>query len=182
MNPLEQELELPYWRFMNKDRVSLPDIDIDTEASKRVKVFNKVQSYFRSIGGDLVNICTFGTEGSKSALRTAARGLGIDQDVITYLVSMIPNERGFDWTLHECYFGNEDHGRIEKFVEEIDKYEFLWAVASKIEGLITRLGVHASGVVAVNEPFTERNSFMKTSKEVVVSAFDLHDSEKIGFN
>ena len=180
MNPLEQELELPYWRFMNKDRVSLPDIDIDTEASKRVKVFNKVQSYFRSIGGDLVNICTFGTEGSKSALRTAARGLGIDQDVITYLVSMIPNERGFDWTLHECYFGNEDHGRIEKFVEEIDKYEFLWAVASKIEGLITRLGVHASGVVAVNEPFTERNSLMKTSKEVVVSAFDLHDSEKLG--
>ena len=180
MNPLEQEIELPAWRFLHPERPGLPDIDIDTEASKRVKVFNKVQEYFRSIGGDLVNICTFGTEGSKSALRTAARGLELDQDIITYLVSMIPNERGFDWTLTQCYEGDEEHTAITKFKEEIDQYTNLWAVAKQIEGLITRLGVHASGVVAVNESFTEHNSMMKTSKEVVVSAFDLHDSEELG--
>lgn len=180
MNPLEQGLELPYWRFLHKDRPGLPDIDIDTEAAKRVKVFNKVQEYFKSIGGDLVNVCTFGTEGSKSALRTAARGLALDQDVVTYLVSMIPNERGFDWTLDQCYYGDEDHTAITKFKEEIDKYESLWAVARKIEGLVTRLGVHASGVIAVNGSFIDHNSFMKTSKEVVVSAFDLHDSEDLG--
>lgn len=180
MNPLEQELDMPAWRFLHPERPGLPDIDIDTEASKRVKVFNKVQEYFRSIGGDLVNICTFGTEGSKSALRTAARGLELDQDIITYLVSMIPNERGFDWTLDQCYFGDLEHTPIAKFKEEIDQYTNLWAVARQIEGLVTRLGVHASGVVAVNESFTTHNSLMKTSKSVIVSAFDLHDSEELG--
>ena len=180
MDPLKQELELPAWRFLHPERPQLPDIDIDTESSKRNKVFNKVQTYFNEMGGDLVNVCTFGTEGSKSALKTAARGLNIDQDVINYLTSMIPNERGFDWTLHQCYEGDEDHKRIEKFYEEMQKFPDLWEVATKIEGLITRLGVHASGVIAVNDDFVKYNSYMKTSKGQVVSAFDLHDSEELG--
>lgn len=165
---------------MHPSRPDLPDIDIDTESSKRLKVFNRIQEFFQSLGGNLVNICTFGTEGTKSALQTAARGLDVDADAITYLTSMIPNERGFDWTLSQCYYGDEEHPQIKAFKEEIDKYEGLWDVASSIEGLVTRLGVHASGVVAVNCDFTEYNSYMKTSKGVVVSAFDLHDSEEMG--
>ena len=180
MNPLKQELIMPVWRFLHPSRPDLPDIDIDTESSKRVKVFNRVQDYFQSLGGNLVNICTFGTEGTKSALKTSARGLGIDDDVVTYLTSMIPNERGFDWTLSQCYYGDDDHPAIKAFKEEIDKYPQLWELATTIEGLVTRLGVHASGVVAVNTDFTEYNSYMKTSKEQIVSAFDLHDSEKMG--
>jgi DNA polymerase-3 subunit alpha len=180
MNPIEQDEDLPYWRFLHEGRPNLPDIDIDTEASKRVKVFNKVQAYFQSIGGDLINVCTFGTEGSKSALRTAARGLNIPDEAITYLVSMIPNERGFDWTLDQCYSGDDSHPAIKKFKEEIDKYDGLWVVAHGIEGLVTHLGVHASGVIAVNGNFLDYNGIMKTSKNVVVSAFDLHDSEDMG--
>jgi DNA polymerase-3 subunit alpha len=180
MDPLKQELYLPAWRFLHPERPQLPDIDIDTESSKRNKVFNKVQTYFNEMGGDLVNVCTFGTEGSKSALKTAARGLGIDPDVINYLTSMIPNERGFDWTLHQCYEGDDEHTKIEKFYEEMQKYPDLWQVATKIEGLITRLGVHASGVIAVNDDFIKYNSYMKTSKGQIVSAFDLHDSEELG--
>jgi DNA polymerase-3 subunit alpha len=181
MNPIEQDEDLPYWRFLHEGRPNLPDIDIDTEASKRVKVFNKVQAYFQSIGGDLINVCTFGTEGSKSALRTAARGLGIADEVITYLVSMIPNERGFDWTLDQCYNGDgSDHPQIKKFREEVDKYDHLWEVAHGIEGLVTHLGVHASGVIAVNGNFLDYNGIMKTSKDQIVSAFDLHDSEDMG--
>lgn len=180
MNPLTQELEMPVWRFLHPSRPDLPDIDIDTESAKRVKVFNRVQEYFQSLGGNLVNICTFGTEGTKSALKTSARGLDIDDDVISYLTSMIPNERGFDWTLSQCYYGDDEHQAIKAFREEIDKYPQLWELASTIEGLVTRLGVHASGVVAVNCDFTEYNSYMKTSREQLVSAFDLHDSEALG--
>lgn len=180
MDPLKQELVLPVWRFLHPSRPDLPDIDIDTESSKRVRVFKRVQDYFKKLGGNLVNICTFGTEGTKSALKTAARGLNIDDDVITYLTSMIPNERGFDWTLDQCYYGDDEHTAIKAFKEEIDNYPQLWELARTIEGLVTRLGVHASGVVAVNCPFTEYNSYMKTSKGQIVSAFDLHDSEKMG--
>jgi DNA polymerase III subunit alpha len=180
LDPLSQALELPPWRFIHKDRPGLPDIDIDTEGNKRVRTFNKVQEYFKSIGGDLVNVCTFGTEKSKSAIRTAGRGLGIDDETISYIVSMVPNERGFDWTLSQCMYGDEDHVAIPKFQEEMAKNKKLWTLASKIEGLITRIGVHASGVIALNEDITEHNSLMKTSRGVAVTAYNLEDTEYAG--
>lgn len=177
MNPLEQELELPFWRFLHPSRPDMPDIDVDTESFKRQKVFNKVQDYFRSIGGDVVNVCTFGTEGTKSAIKTAARGLNIDADVVTYITSMIPNERGFDWSLDDCYYGTEERPKIKAFIEQMTAYPDLWKLAHRIEGLVTRLGVHASGVVCVNGDFTDRCSFMKTQNGQLVTAFELHDTE-----
>ena len=181
MNPMEQPVKMASWRFLAPERPELPDIDFDTESAKRLKVFNKVRDYFENIGGEMYNICTFGTLGSKNALRTAARGLNIPEEVVNYLVSMIPNERGFDWTLKECYFGNgEDRNPIGAFVEEMDQYPQLWELAQKIEGLVTSLSVHASGVVMVNGDFLNYNSVMKTSHEQLVTAYDLHDSEKCG--
>ena len=180
MDPIA--LDLPFvWRFMHPSRPDYPDIDVDSESDKRALVFNKVKEYFNGIGGDVVNVCTFGTEGTKSALKTAGRGLNIDEDVINYLTSMIPNERGFDWSLSDCYNGNgEDRAPIKAFKEEIDKHKGLWALANNIEGLVTRLGVHASGVICVNGDFIEHGSYMKTTKEQLVTAFDLHDQEECG--
>lgn len=180
INPLTQPLEMPFWRFIHSDRPGLPDIDIDTEANKRVKVFNKVQEYFQSIGGDMIHVCTFGTEGSKSAINTAARGLGIDEDTASYLTAMIPNSRGSDWTLSQCYYGDEEHPQIRSFKDEMDKNPKLWQVASAIEGLVTRLGCHASGVLALNEPVWHTNGVMKTSKGILVTAWDLEDTEQTG--
>ena len=180
MNPVE--MELPFvWRFLHPSRPDLPDIDVDSESDKRAQVFNEIRKYFNSIGGDVINVCTFGTEGTKSAIKTAARGLDIDDDVVTYITSMIPNERGFDWTLKDCYYGNgEDRAPIKTFVEQMNEYPRLWELAQNIEGLITRLGVHASGVVCVNGDFTNYNSYMKTSKGQLVTAFDLHTLERCG--
>jgi DNA polymerase-3 subunit alpha len=180
LDPLRQELVMPYWRFIHKDRPELPDIDIDTEGSKRTRVFNKVKEYFNSIGGDVINVCTFGTEKSKSAIRTAGRALNVDDDVISFIVSLVPNERGFDWTLDQCMYGDEDHKAIPKFQEEMGRERSLWKLAYSIEGLITRLGVHASGVIAFNEDFTKHNSLMKTSRGVLVSAYNLEDTEYAG--
>ena len=180
LDPLRQELVMPYWRFIHKDRPELPDIDIDTEGSKRTRVFNKVKEYFNSIGGDVINVCTFGTEKSKSAIRTAGRALNVDDDVISFIVSLVPNERGFDWTLDQCMYGDEEHKAIAKFQEEMGRERSLWKLAYSIEGLITRLGVHASGVIAFNEDFTKHNSLMKTSRGVLVSAYNLEDTEYAG--
>lgn len=180
LDPLRQELIMPYWRFIHKDRPELPDIDIDTEGSKRTRVFNKVKEYFNSIGGDVINVCTFGTEKSKSAIRTAGRALGVDDDIVSFMVSLVPNERGFDWTLDQCMYGDEDHKAIPKFQEEMGREKSLWKLAYSIEGLITRLGVHASGVIAFNEDFTKHNSLMKTSRGVLVSAYNLEDTEYAG--
>lgn len=173
-------LDLPYvWRFMHPSRPDYPDIDVDSESDKRQAVFNKIRDYFRSIGGDVINVCTFGTEGTKSALKTAARGLNINLDEVAYVSSMVPNERGFDWSLHDCYYGNnDDRSPISAFKKEMDANPQWWKLAQSIEGLVTRLGVHASGVVCVNGDFIEHGSYMKTNSEQLVTAFDLHDQEK----
>ena len=178
MNPID--LKLPYvWRFMHPSRPDYPDIDVDSESDKRAAVFNAVRDYFRANGGDVINVCTFGTEGTKSALKTAGRGLDIDDDVINYITAMIPNERGFDWSLHDCYYGNsEDRKPIKAFIEQMEQYPQLWELASAIEGLITRLGVHASGVVCVNGDYTQYGSVMKTNRGQIVTCFDLHTQER----
>ena len=180
MNPIE--MNLPFvWRFLHPSRPDMPDIDFDTESDKRAKVFYEVKQYFQNIGGDVINVCTFGTEGTKSALKTAGRGLKINDDVINYITSMVPNERGFDWSLHDCYYGNdEDRKPIKAFVEQMHEYPRLWELASAIEGLITRLGVHASGVVCINDDFNNYNSYMKTSRGQLVTAYDLHTLERCG--
>lgn len=180
MNPVQ--LDLPFvWRFLHPSRPDLPDIDFDTESDKRAKVFNEVKNYFNSIGGDVINVCTFGTEGTKSAIKTAGRGLNIDDEVVSYITSMIPNERGFDWSLKDCYYGNgDDRAPIKAFVEQMTLYPRLWELAQSIEGLITRLGVHASGVVCVNDDFNKYNSYMKTSKGQIVTSYDLHTLERCG--
>ena len=180
MNPIK--MNLPFvWRFLHPSRPDLPDIDFDTESNKRAAVFNAVRNYFNKIGGDVINVCTFGTEGTKSAIKTAARGLKIDDDVVSYITSMIPNERGFDWSLHDCYYGNDDDRKpIKAFVEQMNQYPRLWELAQNIEGLITRLGVHASGVVCVNDDFNNYNSYMKTNKMQLVTSYDLHTLERCG--
>lgn len=180
MNPVQ--MDLPFvWRFLHPSRPDLPDIDFDTESDKRLAVFKAVRDYFNSIGGDVINVCTFGTEGTKSAIKTAGRGLKIDDDTITYITSMIPNERGFDWTLSECYYGNGDDKKpIKAFVDQMKEHPKLWKLAQNIEGLITRLGVHASGVVCVNGDFNDYNSVMKTSHEQLVTSYDLHTLERCG--
>ena len=180
IDPLDQPIELPFWRFIHAERPGLPDIDIDTEASKRIAVFNKVQQYFNKLGGDLIHVCTFGTEKSKGAINTAVRGLELDDDIASYLTAMVPNARGFDWTLKQCYYGDEEHQAIANFRDEMNKNPLLWKVASRIEGLVTSLGCHASGVLALNDEVWKTNSVMKTSKGVLVTAFDLEDTEQLG--
>lgn len=180
IDPLNQPLVMPHWRFIHRDRPGLPDIDIDSEGDKRNKVFNRVKEYFVGLGGDFINVSTFGTEKAKSALRTAGRALDIEDDAISYIVSMIPNERGFDWDLTECMYGRGERKPLPSFQTEMAKNKNLWNLAYKIEGLITNLSVHASGVVAVNEPITEHNSVMKTSRGIRVTAFNLEDTEYAG--
>lgn len=89
---------LPYWRFLNKERAELPDIDIDLAPSKRPAIFKAIREERGEFG--LVQVATFGTEGTKSAILTACRGYrseeypeGIDVDIAQYMSSLVPQER-----------------------------------------------------------------------------------------
>lgn len=177
INPLWEGTKTYSWRFLNPSRVSVLDVDTDIEASRRAPVLQALRNYY---GADRVaNVVTFGTEGSKSAIQTAARGLGIDNDISLYIASLIPSDRGKTRTLSQCYYGDEenDFRPIPLFVQQMKEYPELWETAQKIEGLVSRVGEHAGGVIFVDEPFVNSTALMKVPNGDVVTQFDLHDSE-----
>ena len=177
INPMWETTRTFSWRFLNPDRVSVLDIDTDIEGSRRSTILQALRDYY---GEDRVaNVVTFGTEKSKSAVQTAARGLGIDNDIALYISSLIPADRGQTRTLRQCYYGDEenDFKPIPLFVREMDNYPELWQVAQRIEGLICRVGEHAGGVIFVDEPFENSTALMRVPNGDIVTQFDLHDCE-----
>ena len=163
--------------LINIGKPRVARIDTDIEGGKRAQVLAALR---RKYGQDRVsNVVTFGTEGSKSAIQTAARGLGIDNDVSLYISSLIPADRGKVRTLSQCYYGDDEFAAIPLFIQQMNQYPELWQVAQKIEGLICRVGEHAGGVIFVDEPFTESTAMMKVPNGDVVTQFDLHDCEDV---
>lgn len=182
MDPIKYGIEKMYWRFIHRDRPELPDVDTDFQASKRPRVTAALKQYFESIGGEVYNIATFGTETAKAALQTAARGLGYDSDLGLYISSLVPIDRGKVRTLHQCYYGDEEKefNPIPQFISAMNQYQDIWEVAQKVEGTICRRGLHACGMLIVNEDFCEHNAIMKAPNGTLCSQFELHDSEYMG--
>lgn len=178
MNNLRETTKCFPWRFLNPKRESVLDIDTDIEGGRREQVLQ----HFRKVYGEdrVANVATFRTEKSKSAVLTAARGLGIDVDIATYIASLIPADRGQLRSLDECMDGDEEKGfaPIKQFrIEMLENYPELWEVAHKIEGLICGSGLHAGGVIFVDEPFTESTALMRAPDGTICTQFELHDSE-----
>ncbi|WP_010497706.1 PHP domain-containing protein [Paenibacillus elgii] len=182
INPLDYGIEMPHWRHLHRSRpdIGALDIDIDTEGSKRPRIIQALKKYF---GEDRVlQVCTFGTEGSKSAIQTACRGLGLDSDIGLFVSSLIPFERGENWTISDCLYGNVEKDRepIKEFINEIEKYEHLKETALKIEGKINKRSIHAGGVVVFNEPYYKSNAMMKAPNGLPITQFNLDDSQAVG--
>ena len=180
INPMREKTKTFRWRFLNPDRVSVLDVDFDIEGTKRAQVLSKFREFY---GDDRVaNVATFRTEKSKSAILTAARGLGIDVDIAQYISSLIPADRGMLRSLDQCMYGDSENGftPIKQFVIEMtENYPELWNVAHAVEGLICGSGIHAGGVIFVDEPFTESVALMRAPDGTICTQFELHDSEAV---
>ena len=185
LDPLRWGLD--YWRFLNEERVELPDIDTDLSPSRRKLIFKRIRDERGEL--NLIQVSTFGTEGTRSAIQTACRGYrsseypdGIDNDIALYMSSLIPQERGFLWSLDEVVNGNEEKGRkpVKAFIQEVEKYPGLLDIMTSIEGLISRRGQHASGVMLYNNSPFETNAIMRSPNGDLTTQFDLHDSEALG--
>lgn len=179
INPLRENVQTRAWRFLNPSRTSVLDIDTDISGLRREDVLKRLRDVY---GQDRIsNVLTFGTEKTKSAILTAARGLNIPVDTAQYIASLVPSDRGTIRTLDQCYYGDEDNGfkPVKDFVKAMKQNPDLWRVAKRIEGLVCRVGCHAGGIIFVDEPFTNSGALMKTPDGTVVTAFDLHDCEKL---
>ncbi len=195
------EWDLPFFRYMNDERVELGDIDIDICPSKKGTIVKEIkkerggrfnpeidQLSKDNLGCTL--IATYGTEGTKSAILTACRGYrseeytnGIDNDEAQYIASLVPSERGFLWSIDEVVNGNPEKGRkpVQMFINEVNQYPGLLDIIKGIEGLINKRSSHASGVILFDEdPYEFGAGFMRTPKGEVITQLDLHDCEASG--
>lgn len=193
------------WRFLNKERVELPDIDTDLSPSKRKLIFKRIREERGEL--NLLQVATFGTEGTRSAILTACRGYrgpgsgyttsgtgdynssweeiyhnGIDIDIAQYMTSLIPQERGFLWPLEDVVYGNEEKERkpVTAFIEEVNKYPGLLDIMFSIEGLVNKRSQHASGVILYNNSPFETNALMRSPNGDLTTQFALHESEALG--
>src|SRR5690625_2570265 len=129
----------------------------------------------------VLNIATFSREGSRSALLSACRGMGIDVDESQYLTNLIPVERGRTWNLKECFYGDgKDKKPVTELINAVEKYDGLKEIALKIEGLIKNNSVHASGIYIFNDDYTKQNAMMKSSTGLETTQFDMDDSDFMG--
>lgn len=181
INALDENYNLPYFRFANSARVdSMFDIDLDAQGTKREEIIHEVKEKF---GDDkVVNIGTYLTEGARSTVLTVTRGLGLSIADGNNLLDILPNDKGVSWDIKDALLGNEKKGRkpVTAFIEEVNQHPLMKKALLKIQGVISGVGQHASGVSVTNDIYTEHFPTMKTSNGLLVSQWDAHELEQAG--
>lgn len=171
VDPLEYDLT--FERFLNPERISMPDIDLDFEDERRDEVIKWVTERF---GEDHVaQIVTFGTLGAKAAIKDAGRVLGYAPQETDRICKTIPTMPGM--TIQKALNGI---GEFRAMVENDKKVSELVEVAKTVEGLARHAGVHAAGVVISNDPLMEHIPLYRGNEGQPVTAFEMGILEKIG--
>ena len=192
--------DLPWFRYLNRERVELGDIDLDLAPSRRPSILSEIKSeraqylktdldpQFKANLGCTM-IATFGTETAKSAILTACRGYrskdypsGIDVDDAQYMTGLIPIERGLLWPLQDVVYGNPEKERkpVKPFISFVNQFPGLLDIMLNIEGLVNKRSSHASGVILFSDDPFEHCCFMKTPKGEIITQWDLHKLEAAG--
>lgn len=161
------------------------DIDLDTEARKRQGIFQSCRNDFGK--ENFLNIMTVKTEGSKSACLTACRGMGINSDDAQFIADMIPFERGSNWSLSDCFYGNEKKERkpLTQFINEIEaleneEYGNLKETMLTVEGIIVGRSIHASGAYIFDNGYLAQNALMKAPNGSLTTQWNMKDSDWAG--
>ena len=172
IDPLQHELL--FERFLNPERVSMPDIDIDFCMNRRGEVINYVtQKYGRE---NVAQIITFGTMAAKAAIKDVGRAMDIPYADVDRIAKMIPTSPE-----HHARSGAQRIRRsLQEAYENDPQIRELIDTAMKLEGLVRNAGVHAAGVVISPQPLTELVPLHKTKNDEIVTAFDMEAIEKLG--
>ncbi len=171
IDPLQNELL--FERFLNPERVSLPDIDIDFCMNRRGEVIQYVtQKYGRE---NVAQIITFGTMAAKAAIKDVGRAMDIPYNEVDRIAKMVPTTLNI--TLEDAL---KDSPPLSQAYNSEPQVKQLMDTARKLEGLVRNVGVHAAGVVIAPQPLIELVPLHKTKNDEIVTAFDMKAIEKIG--
>ena len=171
IDPLEYHLL--FERFLNPERVTMPDIDMDFCMDRRSEVINYVIDKY---GEDHVcQIITFGTLGAKAAIRDVGRVMEIPYAEVDRVAKLVPNQLNI--TLQEAL---DREPRLGEMMHADHKIKELFATAQALEGLARHASTHAAGVVISQEPLTEHVPLYKGANDEIVTQYPMGDIEKIG--
>ena len=171
------EFDLIFERFLNPDRISMPDFDIDFCEEKRNLVFEYLKSKYKN---GVAHIITFGKLKARMAIRDMGRVLGLPYGHVDKISKMIPFDPSRPLSLQESI------DREPRFKEEIrnnKKVEKLIELSLKIEGLNRNMATHAAGVVIAGENLSEQVPLYKDHSASLIlpsTQFDMHSSENAG--
>jgi len=172
IDPLEYDLL--FERFLNPERVSMPDFDIDFCMETREKVINYVADNY---GRDAVSqIVTFGTMAAKAVVRDVARVQGKSYGLADKLSKLIPGDPGM--TLQKA-LDSED--ALREFLDGDEEAQEIWEMARKLEGITRQTGKHAGGVVIAPTKLTDFSATLcEPDGSGLVTQFDKNDVESAG--
>ena len=164
---------LLFERFLNPERVSPPDVDIDFCQSRRIEVIDYVRKKYgeRSVS----HIITYGKLGAKSVLRDVCRVMGISYGEGDRIAKMIETKP--DIKLKDEY---ESKPELKELIESSTTYQQLWSYATKLEGLARNVGVHAAGVVIGDRPLDEHVPLTRGNEGEVVTQYDMKAITDVG--
>ena len=171
------EFDLIFERFLNPDRISMPDFDIDFCEEKRNLVFEYLKSKYKN---GVAHIITFGKLKARMAIRDIGRVLGMPYGHVDKISKMIPFDPSRPLSLQESI------DREPRFKEEIrtnKKVEKLIELSLKVEGLNRNMATHAAGVVIAGENLSEQVPLYKDHSANLIlpsTQFDMHSSENAG--
>ena len=171
------EFGLIFERFLNPDRISMPDFDIDFCEEKRDLVFKYLKSKYK---GGVAHIITFGKLKARMALRDIGRVIGLPYGHVDRLCKMIPFDPSRPLTLKESIAREPRLTEEEKNNPKVKK---LIELSLKLEGLNRNLATHAAGVVIAGENLAEQVPLYKDSESNLFlpsTQFDMHSSENSG--
>lgn len=171
VDPLKYDLL--FERFLNPERITMPDIDVDFCYERRGEVIDYVTQKYGV--EHVAQIITFGTMAAKGAIRDVGRVLNIPLATVNKICKWIPNELGI--TLEKAIGYSADLRELMAQDEEIDK---LIKMAQRLEGLPRHAGTHAAGVVISQEPMDHYLPLQKNSDGLIVTQFAKDDVEGIG--
>ncbi len=171
VDPLQNELL--FERFLNPERVSFPDIDIDFCQRRRGEVIEYVtKKYGRE---NVSQIITFGTMGAKAVIRDAARALDMPYAEADKIAKLIPTTLNI--TLEDALKQSPELAQLQKTDARIAD---LLQVASHLEGFVRHASTHAAGVVISPQPLQEIVPLYKSNKDEITTQYAMDDLEKLG--
>ncbi len=171
LDPLQYGLL--FERFLNPERVTLPDIDIDFCMNRRASVIDYVtKKYGRE---NVSQIITFGTMAARGVIRDTGRGMEMTYAEVDKIAKMVPTELHI--TLDKALDQNPD---LKNLVQSDARVQELIDVAKRLEGLARHASTHAAGVVISPQPLTEVVPLYKSNKDEITTMYPMTDVEKIG--